>query len=511
MSTKTIWAFAVMGLTLALCMNRPAAAQFASLVKHIPASANTIMLFNAEKVLNSEMALREGWRSNFERAVSEGVFHLSPDTRQCVLASQMDFDYMHPVWQVGILATTEEHDMSYIASKNKGTQDTICGTPAVLLPSDNFLVQFDVRTYATLVPASRQAVAQWIESTGEPGPQLSPYIREAIDYTERAGTEVILALDLCNALDLATVRSLVEKSELISGSGIDVEAASVVLASLQGVMLGVTFESQPFGSIKVDFGQDVGVLKNVAPQILLDSLAKHGAMIDDFAKWKVNVSEKQVLMSGNFSPEGLRKIFSLMNVPVPKEGLASPEQDAPDQTGSQASPIAATQQYFRSVTEFVQDLRDKEPQRIAQFGIWFDNYARKIDQLPMVNVDPEMLDYGSYVAQQFRNAGAAIQGIGVRSRVRQVQNVNAAGAPGYWGASYDGGYYYGGSYYRGGYGYARGNPQQAELRQQQRIRTQVKVEEKAQGTSAARAIAKDIDAATAYMRRQMTQKYNVEF
>ncbi len=176
----------------------------------------------------------------------------------------------------------------------------------------------------------------------------------------------------------------------------------------------------------------------------------------------------------------------------------------------------ASQKYFSSVNQYIKDLRNKEPQRIAQYGIWFDKYARKIDQLPMVNVDNDMLDYGAYVAQQFRNAGTAIQGIGVRSRVRQVENVNAAGGPGYWGSGYDGGgYYYGGSYYRGGYGYgggyARANAVQSGLRQQQRIRTQVNVQEKAMGTSAARAIMKDIDNASAVVRREMTQKYNAEF
>jgi hypothetical protein len=85
-------------------------------------------------------------------------------------------------------------------------------------------------------------------------------------------------------------------------------------------------------------------------------------------------------------------------------------------------------------------LRDKEPQRIAQYGVWFDKYARKIDELPIVNVDD-----------------------------------------------------------------------QEGLHQQQQARTQVKVQEKAAGTSAARAIVKDLEAATAQVRRDMAQKYQIDF
>ena len=137
--------------------------------------------------------------------------------------------------------------------------------------------------------------------------------------------------------------------------------------------------------------------------------------------------------------------------------------------------------------------------------------TRKIDDLPMVNVDSDMLDYGAYVSQQLRNAAAAIQGIGIRSRVRTVNAGQGSGGPGYYGAAYNGGYAYGGNYYYGNNSFARGNYLQEGLRQQQQAHTQVRVQEKAAGTSAARAIIKDISNATAVVRRQMTEKYKVEF
>jgi hypothetical protein len=501
-------------LTTCLTMSS-ASAQFSELLQRVPDSANTIMLLNAEKLLNSEVALREGWRTNFEKAVASGVTRMPDDTQQYVLASQMDFEYMHPVWQVGTLSTTRTHDMAEIAKKKKGTQDTISGLSAVLLPTDNYLIQLTPNTYATMVPADRQTVARWIRTTTGASPRFSPYIGEAIGYAEEAGTEVIMAMDLTDVLDEATVRELAKQSTPLKSAGVNLDAAVKVLTSLRGVMLGITFGSKPFGSIKVDFAEDASVLESVAPALLADALAKRGAMIDDFTKWTGKTDGKQIRFSGDLSAEGLRQIFSLMDPPTAST-LPAPTASS-DQSASDQDPEAtATQQYFASVNEYIRDLRNKEPQRIAQYGIWFDKYARKIDQLPMVNVDDEMLDFGAYVAQQFRNAGSAIQGIGVRSRVRQVQNVNAAGAPGYWGGAGGGGYYdgrgyaYRGYYYSGFGGYGR-NYQQAELRQQQSIRTQVKVEEKAMGTSAARAIVKDIDGAVAHIRREMTKKYNVEF
>ena len=499
-----------LALVLAYLTTQAAEAQFAPLIKHVPSSANTIFLLNAEKVFNSEVALREGWRQNFEKAIASGMVRLPEDTLQYVLAGQVNFEFVHPDWQVGLLRTKDKHDMAFIASEKDGTQDTVAGQPAVLLPSTVYVVQFDPYTYGTLVPASRQAVARWVTETKAGDPKFSDYIQEAIGYSEKAGTEIILALDLSNAFDSKRIKEYLASSPVIADKKVDVDAAAEALGSLRGIMLGVTLGEKPFGSIKVDFGKDASVLKNVAGPLLVEILSNRGAMIDDFQTWKGDVKEDQVVFTGFLTTTGLRQILSLMDAPV-SNSLPS-ESDTGQQSASDTDPkVVASQKYFASVEQFMTDLKDKEPQRIAQYGIWFDKYANKIDQLPMVNVDDTVLDYGAYVSQQFRNAAAAVQGIGMRSRVRQVQNVNAAGGPGWYGANYDGGYYYGGSYYHGYNGFARNNALQAGLREQQRVRTQVKTEEKVAGVSAARAIMEDVKNATREVRREMAKKYNVDF
>ncbi len=50
----------------------------------------------------------------------------------------------------------------------------------------------------------------------------------------------------------------------------------------------------------------------------------------------------------------------------------------------------------------------------------------KIDHLPILNVDPQMLPYGQYVAQLLRNASRAIKGYGINKRVAEVNADNSA-------------------------------------------------------------------------------------
>ncbi len=220
MYTKRRIPLALWSLLSVILVAAPATAQFPELLSQVPESANTIALLNADKLLNSEVALREGWRTNFEKAIASGVTRLPSDTKQYVMAAETDFEFMHPVWQVGVVSTSKPHSMSYIASERKGTQDTINGTAAVLMPSGNYVVQFTPTIYGTLVPAARQAVARWITASAAGKPNFTPYIQEAISYSEEAGTEIIMAMDLANVLNEETVANLVKESKILADAGV---------------------------------------------------------------------------------------------------------------------------------------------------------------------------------------------------------------------------------------------------------------------------------------------------
>ncbi len=52
---------------------------------------------------------------------------------------------------------------------------------------------------------------------------------------------------------------------------------------------------------------------------------------------------------------------------------------------------------------------------------WIDRWARKIERLPMLDVDKDMLDYGGYVAAALRGSSDAIKGIGINTGARTAQ------------------------------------------------------------------------------------------
>jgi hypothetical protein len=504
--------------TVCLFMIGDASAQFADLASRVPDSANTLVLFNAAKVFESPAATAGRWKEEYANAFASGLVVLPPETDQFVLASQMDFEFMQAIWDVALLNLARDASLPQAAQRLGGRLDTVGDFPAVVLPSDTYIVEFAKRTVGAMSPANRQSVGRWVRETGSQSANLSPYLTEALGFADQVGTPLIMAMDLRDVLESGRVRQRLDAAEALKHhQNVDLEALTDVLVSLRGVTLGITFAEKPYGKLKIDFGTDASIMQGFAKPLILEVLANHGATIDDFATWTERVVGPQISIEGYLSESGLRKITSLMDAPLSFAHAQAQQADEGQQ--QEAATAQASKAYFDQVVSLFEDLADKKgtAQHINQYGVWFDRYAEKVDRLPMLNVDSELLDYGQYVATQFRNASAAIKGIGMRGRVRQVNAVANMPQvqPGYSGYAYGGQRYgrygaYGGGGYYGEYndpGYALNE----NLRREQSARTQVRAQEKYAGASSVQAIMAQMKEATSATRRKMTEKYQIEF
>ena len=165
----------------------------------------------------------------------------------------------------------------------------------------------------------------------------------------------------------------------------------------------------------------------------------------------------------------------------------------------------ASLRYFNSVTSLLDDLRaeTRTAKTIATVGLWLDKYARKIDRLPILNVDGDLLDYGDYVSRQMRAAGGAVKQIGIRSAAQEASiypTFQSHGRyRGYGGYDHYGDYRsYSGDWY-------------AETKNVAAERRAVRAKERATGASSAIAIMTEVSQATVKIRRTMTERYRIEF
>ena len=506
--------FALLTAFLACIQASSAFGQFGNLVRHLPHDANTLALFNMEAILASPLAQNGDWREQNENMYAAGLLLVPPQATCFVMASQMDLELMNPHWHATLVDLAQEPSMLSATERYGGHVDRIEGRDAAVLPNDTYVIKFGKSIAGTMFPTDRQKVTRWVnevyaDSDRKP---LSGYLTEAEGYADKYGTPIVLAIDLQDVLSPDFIRSRLGAAKSLQGKRVNLDQLASVLASIRGVTLGVTITDRLAGGIKVDFEQNVTAIGDLAKPLLLEVLGNHGAMIQEFHDWKAEVGDKEILLKGPLYQSGIQRICSILHAPPALHPIQN--QASTSTADSQPDPgmvARATQQYYNSIGLLLKDLRreDRKHETITPglIAIWYKRYAEKIDALPILHVDKEMVQFGAQVANALRQSENAMQSVGVRSSMRiatksaaevysGVSVARAGVGPYGWGA-------------REGYAY-RYNPW-ASFRAETEQRTKIREQERIRGYGNANQIMQSIEVAMADMRRKMTEKYQVEF
>ncbi len=489
-------------------------AQFDELAKKIPASADAIAIVNMVKLMASPAAIKGKWLEKRDTAYASGVSFLPPDSKQAILAAQVDLHMWMPLWEAAILELDHEPSMDKVVEMTGGTADSIGGKQAVALPEDAYVLKFGKSTAAFMTPSNRQTIARWLrEVDSRNGLGLSPYLAEAYSYANDLGTPVILAIDLEDSLTAESIKGQLQDSkEFLEKHKLQASNVAKVISEVRGMTLGITFAEKPFGKLKVDFKEAISLSPELAKAVMIHALQSHGVMIDEFEDWKPEVKEKQISLEGFLTSSGMQRLSTLFNRP-PSLKVREVDPSQKPKTKEQQM-LESSQAYFHRVTDLLSDLKKEKNNSpgytMAQIGVWMNKYASKIDQLSVLNVDPELVEYGANVSESLRAAYGQIRGGAARSRTRQVETpmqYNYYSYANTYGYSYRSGYFGAGLVPYGDSGTIAVPNQQAYNHE----RTRVKTEERVSSGNAARDIVETIAQSTGEIRRKMTQKYQADF
>jgi len=491
-------------------VNRARGQEFDELVKRLPRGANSIVLLNVDKILASPIAVREKWQTKHEQAYASGLSVLPPDAKQAVFASNLNFEQMSPEWESVVMRLNGEADLSSLAKSSGGTQETIGKYRVLNLPTNAFAVQFSSDVVGAMTPVDRQSAGRWIRQTDAPsGTSLTQYLTEAFGYANNLGTPIIMAIDLQDVDTPEQVLALLKASDRFKGRPeSELVQLATELAGIRGLTLGITLADTVFGKVKVDFSDDIDVTPDLAKAMLLHALSKRGAMIKELENWKPNVSGRQVTLEGDLTASGLRRIFSLFDRPPSFKKPPVPTATTPAVSDDRAK-LYAAQNYFNRVTDYVKDLRSNsyDANTMGSVAMWYDSYARKIGQLPVVGVDPELVNYSRQISGLMRQASAAIKNANYQKGVRQA-NVQPQYVTNTWGVTY--GYSYGWDGYGGPVG-ASGTYTTRDYQAENDEKTAIRSEETANAGMSSAQCMQLIDQDTAAIRQRMSVKYKENF
>ena len=213
-----------------------------------------------------------------------------------------------------------------------------------------------------------------------------------------------------------------------------------------------------------------------------------------------------VLPDGSLSVEGLGKISEV------EESLPPVEQPLPGQpviSPSQRDPMAfPTHDHFKALQTLVADLKKTDHRQKGSSGqcaIWYDRYATKIDRLPILNVDSDLLDFTANVAVGLRGLAGAYRQAGIQSAQYSANPTSG------WVVGYIGGYGLGRGY--GGYGFW--GPSMGACAVARISGPSPRSTARRLGRANASRIRSEnfqvLDAELARTRRQLTEKYGLEF
>ena len=477
-------------VVLGLCIRVDA--NFKSLSQRLPAGSNAMIAINVEKVLQTPYAQKE-WLPTAADAWARQPVMIPAGAKRLLMAAEVRTDNMEPFWEMSLVEMEKVPDLKLMAAKEGGHIDRLWDKDAVCSPINAYFVPLDATTLASITPANRAAIAKWVRT-----PTTRPEGNMTSDYLQRVAaglgekTDIVMAMDLEGAFGVPRIRRWLDDNDIKEIPEKQRDEAARTLGTMKGITLVMTVGQDVTGQVNVEFDRDTSALAAGAKPIMLGVLSAAGMRIDDIEQWNFAAAGKQVTMEGKLSTPALRKLLGIVQSPIPAAtaGAAGtgdkPAGDVP------TDPAQASQRYFKVICANLDNL--KLATSSSESAQWARATSKRIDQLPILNVDPELVKWGSMVSLKLKQVGAgmATAQTAINSRVAGVAD------PSY-------------SYYIDNYGESRSTVNRSDLENAKRQRRQVALEQRAQAQEQAVQILTEIAESRPAIRAAMVEKYKVEF
>jgi hypothetical protein len=374
---------------------------FEDLLKAVPNRANAVFLINVTAMQQSTMGVNRNWAEKQRRDYLGGLTNLPPTVTRLVVGEDFDTATLHPSWRIALFDLSEPITPAEILRRESGTQDNIGGFPVVISPRGRVFVFLSNKLIAQFETVNRQHIVSWLRTyKARSQPDLSPYLKDAVEGMS-PGSQAILAFDLSEVFQLEGVRKRLEDTDTLKGKRIDLDELAKTITSIRGAKLTVAVDKEIEGEIRVELAESALPLRTIGKELLLNVMQSIGASHDEMDSWQGSVEDKAYVLRGKLTERGARMLL----IPASSRNSGSLQPDIargaePPPPNPKAIP---SEMYFRSVTSLLDELNnEKKPRNISQRGYWYQHYATKIETLPILNVDPELLDFGAAISSTLR-------------------------------------------------------------------------------------------------------------
>lgn len=399
--------------------------------------------------------------------------------------ADLDVMGLRPKWEAGYATLKQAVSAKTLAEKLGGYVDEVEHTEVVWSPNKTYLVPGKENRLGMLRPANRKLLAGWLGLDTES--ILYDYLQKKSKQSETY-LSFMLAVELENMFSPVPLAKKLEDFKSLKSQS--PEGVSRILASIQGVSIIVGRRGLNECIVQADFEKSPKGIKPIAAELFAEIISRNGTGAPEVLTWDVDANDTSLRFKGPITEATLSGVMGIFSLRGTAGRVGSSLSDEAKDRSLEQQVGYRSKYYFDEVNEIIERTRDHKSTSTGAMAKWNDQRARQIDEIGTLNVDEDVVLYGTNVAETLRgNALTVRQGNIQAGKIQAGQSLNS----GYYG----GNSYYGGNYYDANStsdyqnvtaAYARGN-----------------------AYSNYKAALNAIDKMTAQIRRDMTAKYKIQF
>ena len=456
----------------------------------LPAEINAVARINVAEVYQTPLARKEGWIKKATESFIQQESFIPPGTRQILVGAELELtDNLKSLRKFSVIVPDSQFTLEKLSLWLPSGISTFSGKPSSQFGNDGYVVDVGDGNWLVSESSSRQVMSRWLRNGPTPGgSRLSPYFNTALNSKENSAL-LILAIDLQDIFSAAEIGQELKSTGWFSSESAAKNAAEV-LETVKGITIAIAVDTERKGTATLEFGKDATVLKPVLEKLVAAVMNRVGAASEDVQGWKWTVNGSRVTGTGSVSQGEAREMLSILEPPSITQAIS--ESSSNSQTAPTANDRMArtSLSYCKSVQVLLNDLRTTLKKERDNHALHFERYARKIDDLPMLNVDPALLNFGANVSGSLRYQAQTHRMSKIQAGTRQQQQSGGA------------------QNFGGGFGPFGGDWQQSVIGLRDGA---VDAEENQRSKQVRFSEWKQIEDGLVSVRRSMTEKYQIEF
>jgi hypothetical protein len=465
----------------------------------MPSASNAAATVDVKALLASPLAQKDGWQARLNGSFSQRPLAVPAYADRVALAAHLELPELSPAWQLSLIDVPNKVDLERVARDQDGVVDTIDGRLAVTTPINVVHVGLNDQRIATLWPARRQTAARLL-AKGEVARGPGAYLAGALK--PNPAQQITIALDLSDAFSGSSIRRAMSMGGLASLDKVeDFRALSDALATARGVTVGAKVDDAVRLNIVADFAKPIPIPADAVKPFALEMLAVAGLPAERFEGLTFEVAGNQLVARGDGSPEAVALLLGLLTPDAadaslaPVVAVAGADGAAVAAAQTPANPqAAASQEHFRAVAATLDKLAAS--QTMSGSATQLRASARRIQELPVLNVDEEILAWSIGVVDKL-NRCVMLLTTGQQQASNAAQGIQSPTAQA-WYSDDEG--------HTGDTAASR-----AAFRNAQRQRREAAQAERTRATAEVFNVISEASKDRNTIRAKMTQKYGVEF